>query len=64
MISRMDTPSKRLSRRDQCVTQWMSQVTSVRGSARSSSHVKVTASSTRPTHRKDHVRGSKRGVRP
>ncbi len=64
MISWIETPSKRLSSRDQRVTQWMSHVTSVRGSAWNSSQVHATSSSTRPKQRNDHVAGSKRGVRP
>src|SRR5262245_15468180 len=64
MISLMGTPSKRLSRRDQRVTQWMSHVTSVIGSRRNSSQVHDTSFSTSPKQRNVQVRGSKRGVSP
>jgi len=64
MISRMGTPSNRLSRRDQRVTQWMSQCTSVRGSARNSSQVHETSCSTRPKHRNVQVVGLNFGVSP
>jgi hypothetical protein len=63
-ISRMGTPSKRLSRRDQRVTQWISHATSVMGRRRNSSHVHDTSFSTSPKQRNVQVCGSKRGVAP
>ena len=47
-ISRMGTPSQTLSSFDQRVTQWMSEVIVMRGSARNSGHVHVVSCSTRP----------------
>src|SRR5688572_8119355 len=63
-ISLTATPSQVLSSFDHRVTQWMSDLTVVRGSARNSFHVHDTSCSTSPKHRNVHVFGSKRGVRP
>src|SRR5712692_6884699 len=63
-ISETATPSQRLSYRLQRVTQWMSDVTSTRGSPRNSFHVQETSLSTRPKHRKVQVCRSARGVSP
>src|SRR2546427_681582 len=54
-ISRTGTPSKRLSSRDQRVTQWMSHAISARGRAWNSSQLQLVSSSTRPKQPNDLV---------
>ena len=58
------TPSKVTSKRLQRVTQWMSSVTSVRGSRLSSSHESRSGLSTSPETKKSHVARSLSGTEP
>ncbi len=63
-ISRQCTPLKWASKRLQRVTQWMSLVTSVAGSAVSSSKVSVISFSTSPHTRRSHAARSTFGTSP
>src|SRR5438132_1508838 len=62
--SRQCTPLKRASKRLQRVTQWMSVVTSVAGSCRSSSKLSVSGSSTSPVNSSVQVARSTFGIAP
>src|SRR5919107_4996961 len=59
-----ETPVHPVSSFDHFVTQWMSTVNVSCGSARSSSHVQETASSTAPSIVNDHSSSDVRGVGP
>ena len=62
--SRIATPSQRLSKRLQCVTQWMSETVSARGSRRNSSQLHEISVSTSPKQRSVQVERSIFGTAP
>ena len=63
-IVAMRTPSQVLSKRDQCVTQWMSLVRSSVPRARNCSQFHSASRSTSPHTRRLQSRNSTRGVAP